>query len=614
MRKLFILAMALILLLVCGCGSKDGNKEQITENLDASYYRRIVMLPDGRLLCSLEVDADKVANAGSVLKVEKKEGKIKKITALYDGEKRAYGSAGEIFCIVGSMGVTNPEMGILTPSTDGGILRFIELEIVEEGGDLIYKHADQNLEIMHFNGGSKGKPSGEDKGRWQQFKYDEQGRCISRTSKSKRVEYGYEGDSLLPVSLVTFNEDGKKGRWDITMQWDEYNRLVCVMLKENYIARFESIDYVSASSPEPEATMAEQVRFFYDENNPKPFSVRGYSFSGIPVVSTETGVHEYAYRYDDKGNMISVESLGIHGQPVMAIKFDGDTSHEDSCCSAVRYVYDERGRRVATATYGADGRPVNSYNGYAEVDTPFWKEYKSDTIYFGALGQPVDCKIDKKIPAYHRKLGINLDDVKKWESHFFDASGNWLGVQDKEFSESIVSKDDECEKRALEPAKAIILDTMGLTKFTHEDKKINEQPKAVTATSATVPATAQQSEVASSNTKPTYSMEPKTPEQKLQEFHQNITNKNYRKAYTCLSKDFQSAMPYDDWTAGFSTTVSSTVSDVQVESQSGGQTVLTYTLKAVDSPGGTQYFRGTAVFIWTDSQGWKIDDITNKPM
>ena len=80
-----------------------------------------------------------------------------------------------------------------------------------------------------------------------------------------------------------------------------------------------------------------------------------------------------------------------------------------------------------------------------------------------------------------------------------------------------------------------------------------------------------------------------------------------------LSKDFRDSAPYDDWEAGFRTTVSSTVSNVKVESQSGSQAVLTYTLKAVDNPGGTQYFQGTAIYVWTKA-GWKIDDITNKPM
>ena len=347
------------------------------------------------------------------------------------------------------------------------------MEVIEDGDDLIYKDIDEETEILHFKDAGKGRPSSEVSYYKYQIKYDEQGRCISRTGEKSKIELEYEGDTLLPKKVITFDENGKKGRWDISMKWDENNRLIAVMNKENYRARFESLDSFSTmDKPDPEwrAKMAEQVRFFYDENNPNPFSVRGYSSSGAPVVSTETGVHEYAYRYDDKGNVISVESLGIHGQPMMAIRFDGDTRHGDSCCAAVRYAYDEKGRRVAVATYGADGRPVNSYKGYAEVDTPFWKEQKYDTIYYGALGQPVDCKIDEKIPAYHRKLEIYLEDAKQWERHYFNTSGKWLGQMKKEFSDSSFSKDDECEKRAQEPAKAIILDTMGLTKCQNKGK------------------------------------------------------------------------------------------------------------------------------------------------
>lgn len=100
-----------------------------------------------------------------------------------------------------------------------------------------------------------------------------------------------------------------------------------------------------------------------------------------------------------------------------------------------------------------------------------------------------------------------------------------------------------------------------------------------------------------------------TPIQVLQSFHQNITGKKYRQAYKCLSKDFQNSMSYEGWASGFQTTVSSTASDVNIISQ----TVLTYTLKAVDNPGGTQYFKGTAVLI-KENDGWKIDEVTNKPM
>ena len=139
------------------------------------------------------------------------------------------------------------------------------------------------------------------------------------------------------------------------------------------------------------------------------------------------------------------------------------------------------------------------------------------------------------------------------------------------------------------------------------------KPPATNSNPTKPPAPPQQ-KPASANSGSTVSMEPKSPEQILLLFHQNITSKDYRKAYHFLSKDFQASAPYDGWAAGFQTTVSSTVSDVKVESQTGGQTVLTYTLKAVDNPGGTNYFRGTAVLVWTDAHGWRIDDITNKPM
>ena len=72
-------------------------------------------------------------------------------------------------------------------------------------------------------------------------------------------------------------------------------------------------------------------------------------------------------------------------------------------------------------------------------------------------------------------------------------------------------------------------------------------------------------------------------------------------------------MSYEGWASGFQTTVSSTASDVNIISQTDSQTVLTYTLKAVDNPGGTQYFKGTAVLI-KENGVWKIDEVTNKPM
>ncbi len=606
-RKLMALALAVVLMMVCGCGGKSGDNKQSSEKLDVSYYRKIMMLPDGKLLCSMEVEANKVANAGEVFKVEKKDGQIKKITALYDGEKNTWVLGGKIFILETEYSISKPDslMAVRDKMGIGSMIPVRELEVLKDGNDLVYKFipsGDKEGE-WRFKEGANGQAKAEMQREWQ-FQYDDRGRCVAKTNKHKRIEYSYEGDSVLPVGLQEFNFDGKKSRWNVSMKWDEYNRLVEVIWHDNSSKRFESEDNVGIGR-NFSLLMAEQVKLYYENDNPNPISVRGYNLSGKPRVSTERKVHEYAYRYDDKGNLVSVESLGIHGQPVMALKFNCyDSRHEDSFYAAVRYAYDEKGWVVATATYGTDGRPINGCEGYAEHDLSYRDDFMREGSYFGALGQPVDCKFDKKIPPYHRSFVIIRHD-SEW--HYYNTSGKWLGIsKHNEFSNSSSNKNEKCEKRVKEPLQPIILGKMGLMKFVHEDKPVNEQTPTATATPQSRPAPA--------NSGSTVSMEPKSPEQILQLFHQNITSKDYRKAYHFLSKDFQASAPYDGWAAGFQTTVSSTVSDVKVESQTGGQTVLTYTLKAVDNPGGTNYFRGTAVLIWTDAHGWRIDDMTNKPM
>lgn len=102
--------------------------------------------------------------------------------------------------------------------------------------------------------------------------------------------------------------------------------------------------------------------------------------------------------------------------------------------------------------------------------------------------------------------------------------------------------------------------------------------------------------------------------QTLLDFHDNITKKNFGKAYDCLSWDFQSYMSYDGWVPGFSTTVSSEVDDIKIVSESGNKIVLTYILKAVDNINGRQettYFNGT-VSVISENGNWKIDEIKNK--
>lgn len=80
----------------------------------------------------------------------------------------------------------------------------------------------------------------------------------------------------------------------------------------------------------------------------------------------------------------------------------------------------------------------------------------------------------------------------------------------------------------------------------------------------------------------------------LVSFHKNITQKNFRSAYNCLSYKFQNAMDYYAWVDRFATTLSSSVDNIGGRQQ-------------------TAKFNGTVTVI-KENDTWKMDYIKNKPI
>ncbi|MBQ7703831.1 MAG: hypothetical protein IJT73_00140 [Selenomonadaceae bacterium] len=93
----------------------------------------------------------------------------------------------------------------------------------------------------------------------------------------------------------------------------------------------------------------------------------------------------------------------------------------------------------------------------------------------------------------------------------------------------------------------------------------------------------------------------------LVSFHKNITQKNLRSAYNCLSWEFQNEMEYYGWADGFETTVSSSVDQIKVVSENSYEINLEYVLTAADNIAGRQQiakFRGTVALI-NENGAWK---------
>lgn len=144
----------------------------------------------------------------------------------------------------------------------------------------------------------------------------------------------------------------------------------------------------------------------------------------------------------------------------------------------------------------------------------------------------------------------------------------------------------------------------------------NNEPRDNSQTAETLKPTSKETnkppEIPDKNTGKTASQ--RAAVQTLLDFHDNITKRNFGKAYDCLSWNFQSYMSYDGWVPGFATTVSSEVDDIKIVSENGNAIVLTYVLKAVDNINGRQetaYFNGIVTII-NENGNWKIDEIKNK--
>lgn len=93
-------------------------------------------------------------------------------------------------------------------------------------------------------------------------------------------------------------------------------------------------------------------------------------------------------------------------------------------------------------------------------------------------------------------------------------------------------------------------------------------------------------------------------------FHENITEKDFLRAFERFSVERRNKIRLEDWINGFKTTVSSKVSDIRVKSHDGDSVVLDYVLTTEDNPGGVRHFNGTATLIF-ESGEWKIDSAHN---
>ena len=102
----------------------------------------------------------------------------------------------------------------------------------------------------------------------------------------------------------------------------------------------------------------------------------------------------------------------------------------------------------------------------------------------------------------------------------------------------------------------------------------------------------------------------------MKAYHTAITNHQYQAAYSMLTSDMQNTMgTFENYSAGYRTTLSSTATDVKVLSAAGNTVQLEFGLRARDRAAGgrvlVQLFSGTATVV-NDNGKWLIDSMQVK--
>ena len=76
-------------------------------------------------------------------------------------------------------------------------------------------------------------------------------------------------------------------------------------------------------------------------------------------------------------------------------------------------------------------------------------------------------------------------------------------------------------------------------------------------------------------------------------------------------KKLRNSSNYQKWSEGFKTTVSSKVSNLEIIGAANNEYTIKFNLEAVDNPGGTRNFNGTAVIV-KENNAWKIYSVNHK--
>ena len=297
------------------------------QNIEAGYYRQIVMLPNGKFIGICKVNDSEAKDAGVIFKVEKEDGLLKRIVSTNNGTLQD-----------ASIPIFDGNTDFFFTTMDSII--FKELKISVNNKDLEYSwDCGKTTRKLIFTDGAVGLPSAviepvtDKTNNKKTFSYKD-GKIVEVKNYRDREDnpsvdiWEYNNNMLLPSSISFKGAKDIKNRNEY--RYDSENRIIEKRFYEVFydqglqpyqndgstisIAKYSNI-LVAPNNRFDAFCLASIIHYTYTDNNPFPNVIEAMDKDGNLLNVNKGNFARVMLKYDDKCRIIQVNTYYADGSP-----------------------------------------------------------------------------------------------------------------------------------------------------------------------------------------------------------------------------------------------------------------------------------------------------------
>ncbi len=433
---LLVLGCLVSMLLISGCSS---NVFGDSGELQAGYYKQMIMQPNGNFIGKDKVDDKKAASSGLVYKVEMNEQKkLSKITAMYneqpfdqewfDTKHTCYGNFAAVAMEYQDGYVKyNFKNARMQPTTGYYGSYSLRYKLDDKKVPTIaYCYNKDGEQAENGNGFAQMIFTYDDKGILTKVGYaNSSGERVTTKWKDYETQLKYNKDSKknsLPIEVSNHGKDGELMLDSMNIakrvyKYDDKDRLLEIRhfgtdgnLRERVLDKFHMNRMLGGIGA------GAITKYKYEGEQKLPNEVSFYGKDEQPVgVQALDNAASIKFKSDNSGIVMEISFFGTDGLPRA---LDEKTFGKDVVTMKIKL--DDFGNKIETAIYNKDGNltVIKGTKAAIERDKYDDKRQQIEENYFGTSEEPVE--ITDKGYTFHKKAMEYNDDGKLTKTTYYD--------------------------------------------------------------------------------------------------------------------------------------------------------------------------------------------------